>query len=144
MMDTMFDFLPEPVKTVLVGVLAVFALLVTAANSLPDVAWLRPFRLNQNLSEAQKARMRRLPDVAWLRPFRLNQNLSEAQKARMRRRARLHVGLELIGVGLLLPVGYLVLTVMMFNEIDPLTMGLTLAGSVVCIGLGIWAMFSSK
>ena len=114
----MIDFLSEPVKTVLVGVLAVFAVLVTAANGLPSVEWLRPFRLNQNLSEAQKARIRRSTS--------------------------LHVGLELIGLGLLLPVGYLVLTVMMFNEIDRLTMALTAAGSVACIGLGIWAVFSSK
>jgi hypothetical protein len=114
----MIDFLPEPVKTALLGVLAIFAILVTAANSLPNVAWLRPFRLNQNLSEAQKARIRR--------------------------RANVSAGLEMIGLGLLLPVGYIMLTVMMFNEIDPLTMGLILAGSVVCIGLGFWAMFSSK
>jgi hypothetical protein len=112
------DFLPEPVKIALVGVLAIFAVLVTAANALPDVAWLRPFRLNQNLTEAQKARMRR--------------------------RANRLAGIELIGLGLLLPIGYLVATVMMFNEIDPLTMALTLAGSILCIGLGLWAMFTSR
>ena len=114
----MIDFLPEPAKTVLLGVLALFAALVTAANSLPNVEWLRPFRLNANLTEAQKARMRR--------------------------RANLTVGLELIGLGLLLPVGYLVVTVMMFNEIDPLTLWLVGGGSAVCIGLGVWAMFSSR
>ena len=62
----------------------------------------------------------------------------------MRRRANLNAALELIGLGLLLPVGYVVLTVMMFNEFDRLTMALTAAGSAACIGLGIWAMFSSK
>ena len=37
-------------------------------------------------------------------------------------------------------MGYVVLTVMMFNDITRKAMALVLTGSVVCIGLGITAI----
>jgi hypothetical protein len=94
---------------------------------------------------ALSALSRWFPEVAWLQPFRnLQPNFSEEQKAKMRRRANVHAGVELILVGMGLPLGYLALTVMMFNDITPLTTTLVLAGSVLCIGLGVTAIVRRK
>jgi hypothetical protein len=84
---------------------------------------------------------RRFPDVAWLQFFRFERpQLSEEQRGRMRRRASVLAGAELILLGLVLPIGYVVLTVMMFNDITRKAMAIVLTGSVVCIGLGITAI----
>ena len=84
---------------------------------------------------------RRFPHVAWLQHFRLPWlELTEEQRARTRYRANVYVGAQLILFGLVLPLGYVVLTVMMFNTITRGTMILVLAGSVLCIVLGITAI----
>jgi uncharacterized membrane protein YqjE len=84
---------------------------------------------------------RRFPQIAWLRHFYIERpQLSEEQKARMRRRAGILAGARLILLGLVLPMGYVVLTVMAFNDITRRAMAIVLTGSVVCIGLGITAI----
>lgn len=84
---------------------------------------------------------RRFPQIAWLQHFYIERpQLSEEQKARMRRRAGILAGAKLILLGLVLPMGYVVLTVMMFNDITRKAMAIVLTGSVVCIGLGITAI----
>jgi hypothetical protein len=84
---------------------------------------------------------RRFPHVGWLQHFRFERpHLSEEQQARMRRRANVHSGIELILIGIVLPIGYVALTVMMFNDITAKAMIMVLAGSGLCIGLGITAI----
>lgn len=84
---------------------------------------------------------RRFPNVRWLQPFRIPRpQLTEQQQARMRRRASVNAGAQLILLGLGLPLGYVVLTVMMFNTVRAGTLALVLAGSVLCIVLGITAI----
>src|SRR5688500_7892025 len=84
---------------------------------------------------------RRFPGVGWLQHFRIERpQLSEEQQARMRRRANVLAGVKLILLGIVLPMGYVVLTVMMFNDITRKGMASVLTGSVVCIGLGITAI----
>ena len=84
---------------------------------------------------------RRFPHVAWLQHFRLPWlQVSEEQQARMRYRANVYVGAQLILFGLVLPLGYVVLTVMTFNTVRAGVMALVLAGSVLCIVLGITAI----
>lgn len=84
---------------------------------------------------------RRFPHVAWLQHFRLPlPRLTPEQRARMQRRATVNAGAQLILLGLVLPLGYVVLTVMMFNTVTRGTMILVLAGSVLCIVLGITAI----
>lgn len=84
---------------------------------------------------------RRFPNVAWLQLFRYEgPQLSEEHKARMRRRANVYAGVELILMSVALPMIYVALTVMMFNEITATAMALVLAGSALCIGLGITAI----
>lgn len=84
---------------------------------------------------------RRFPHVAWLRYFRIpHPRFAEEQQARMRRRANVHAGAQLILLGLVVPLGYVVLTVMTFGTLRPGVMVLVLAGSVLCIVLGIVAI----
>ncbi len=87
---------------------------------------------------------RRFPEVAWLQAFRIENRLTEEQKARMRRRAQVHAGVEMILVGIALPMGYVVLTVMFMNNFTPLATTLVLAGSVLFIGLGVTAIVRSR
>jgi hypothetical protein len=84
---------------------------------------------------------RRFPQVGWLQYFRHDPpQLTDEQRARMRRRANVHAGIELILIGVVLPMGYIVLTVMMFNDITRTGMATALAASALCIGLGITAI----
>jgi hypothetical protein len=111
----MDSFLPDSVKAILLGLIAVVFVLSRLSHRFPDVAWLQHFRL----------------------PV---QHVSEEEKARRRRRARLMAGLEIILAGLVLPLLYIASKVMMFNE--PTTLGLliVLVCSLGCIGIGIWLM----
>jgi integral membrane sensor domain MASE1 len=87
---------------------------------------------------------RRFPHVAWLQHFRITRpQLTEEQQARMRRRVNVSAGAQLILFGLILPLGYLVLTVMTFSAVRTGTLALVLAGSVLCIVLGITAIVQS-
>lgn len=86
----------------------------------------------------------RYPHVAWLQHFRiLLPRFSEKQQARMGRRASLLAGAQLILLGVIFPLGYLVLTVMTFNTPRTGTFALVLAGSVLCIVLGVTAIVQS-
>ncbi len=88
---------------------------------------------------------RRFPHVEWLQLFRHEHpRLSEEQQAKMRRRANIHTGAELILMGIVLPMGYVALTLMSFNEITAKAMALVLAGSVLCISLGVTAIVRSR
>jgi hypothetical protein len=115
----MDSFLPDSVKAILLGLIAVVFVLSRLAPRFPDVAWLQVFRL----------------------PVR---QMSEEEKARRRRRASLMAGIEMILAGLVLPLLYLASKVMMFNE--PTTLGLMIVGacSVACMGLGIWVIVRNR
>jgi len=47
---------------------------------------------------------------------------------------------EFILLGIVIPIGYGVLTIMMFNDFKPLPTALVLASSALCLGLGIAAI----
>jgi hypothetical protein len=84
---------------------------------------------------------RRFRNVAWLQHFRFDHpRLSEEHRARMQRRAQMWAGVKFILLGLVLPPGYLVLEVMMFSDISKAELAVVLAGSVLCIGVGITAI----
>src|SRR6266545_6529930 len=88
---------------------------------------------------------RRHPGVAWLRRLRYDPpELSEEQRARMRRRADVQAGVEMILMGVVLPMGYFALTVMFFNSPTPTATALVLGCSVVLIGLGVTALVRSR
>lgn len=88
---------------------------------------------------------RRRPDVAWLEPWRTAfPRPTEAQRQRMRRRASAYAGAELILLGVVIPIGYVALTVMMFNDFTPGWLIAVAASSLLCIGLGVTALVQSR
>ncbi|HKZ80970.1 MAG TPA: hypothetical protein VJ124_22045 [Pyrinomonadaceae bacterium] len=109
----MESFLPDSVKAILVGLLAILLLLNRLARALPHVAWLQSFRL---------------PVM----------RISEEQKAKRRRSANRLAGLEIILLGLALPLLYLFSTLILFNEPKATLMIIVTVSSVLCITLGIW------
>ena len=111
----MDSFLPDSVKAILLGFVAVVFVLSRLSYRFPDVDWLQHFRLP-------------IP------------HFSEEQKRRQRRRASLMAGMEIILAGMVLPLVYVAAKVMMFNE--PTTLGMAIVGgcSVACIILGIWVI----
>lgn len=82
---------------------------------------------------------RRYPDVEWLQALKLPE-LTSQQKRRAERRANLFAGMEFILLGVIIPLGYLALTVMMFNEFRFVPTALVALSSAVCIGVGVYAI----
>lgn len=109
----MESFLPDTVKTVLLGLIAMVIVLGWLAGRLPHVRWLQVFRL---------------PAIP----------MTEEQKARRRRSGNRQAGLEIIVAGLALPLLYVAATVMMFNDFEPVTTILVGVGSLACIVVGTW------
>ena len=111
----MDSFLPDSVKAIVLGLVAIVFVLSRLSYRFPDVAWLQHFQL---------------PIRHW----------SEEEKVRQRRRASLMAGIEMILAGMILPLLYLAAKLMMFNE--PTTLGMVIVGgcSLACIGLGIWVI----
>jgi sterol desaturase/sphingolipid hydroxylase (fatty acid hydroxylase superfamily) len=88
---------------------------------------------------------RRFPHVAWLQVFRYDPpRLSKAQRARIRRRSNIHAGIEMILMGMALPLLYVASTVMLFNDFATGWTVLVLAGSLLLIGLGITAIWKNR
>jgi sterol desaturase/sphingolipid hydroxylase (fatty acid hydroxylase superfamily) len=105
-------FLPDSVKAILLGLIAIVFALAWLARAHPNVAWLQIFRL---------------PRI----------QLSEEEKARRRRTANRLAGLEIIGAGVLLPLLYVLSTVMMFNDFKPVPTFILTACSLLLISFGI-------
>ena len=108
-------FLPDTAEAILLGVIAMAFLLVWLARTFPQFAWLKAFQFPA---------------------FRLN----DAQRARRRRTADRIAALQIMGLGLVLPFGYVVLTIMMFNDFETTPTVIVGACSVFCIALGIWGL----
>ena len=88
---------------------------------------------------------RRFPGVGWLQLFRYKgPPLSEAQRARIRQRSNIHAGIELILMGIVLPILYVVGIVMFFNEVTTNALVLVMAGSVLLIGLGVVGIWQNR
>jgi hypothetical protein len=83
---------------------------------------------------------RRFRNVAWLQRFPFDHprlRLSEEERARMQRRLAVRDGVKFILLGLALPPGYLMLEMMLLSDISKTKLAVVLAGSVLCIGVGI-------
>jgi len=88
---------------------------------------------------------RRFPKLGWLQVFRqAAPRLSDAERAGMRRRANVHSGAQLILLGLVVPIGYVFLTVMFFNAFTPLAVTLVAAVSLLLVGLGVTAIWLNR
>ena len=88
---------------------------------------------------------RRFPHVTWLQVFRFDPpRLSQEQRARMRRRQNVYSGIELILMGIVIPMLYVVGTVMFFNDLTTTATTLVFVGSFACIGLGVTAVWRNR
>jgi len=88
---------------------------------------------------------RRFPHIGWLHAFRRAfPQPSASQRATMRRRADFHAGIQLILMGLVLPLGYVALTVMFFNDFTRTGIALVAAASLALIVLGGLAIRHSR
>lgn len=90
------------------------------------------------------ALQRRYPHVHWLRAFRWPREVSAAQRERQERLANINVGLQLLMLGVVIPAGYFVLTVMMFQDFTPLGIALAAGSSFACLVLGAMAMSRNR
>ena len=109
----METFLPDSVKAILLGLVAIVFLLSRLARWFPHVAWLQVFRL---------------PVI----------QMSEEQRAKQRRSGNRMAGLEMVLVGVVLPLLYFASTVMFFSESQPILAIIVTACSVLCMALGLW------
>lgn len=88
---------------------------------------------------------RRFPRVAWIQKLRYDPpKLTDEQQAKIRRRADVYAGVELILLGVALPMVYFAMTVMFFNTPTVLGLALVGAGSVLCVGLGLIAISGGR
>jgi len=106
-------FLPDTVKAILLGLIAIVFVLSRLARWFPKVAWLQ---------------LLRLPVV----------QLNEEQRSQRRRSGNRMAGLEIVLAGIMLPLVYFVSTIMFFSEPGTIPMIIVTASSVLCIALGIW------
>ena len=85
---------------------------------------------------------RRFPQITWLQIFRYNTpRPSEEQRAKFRQRANINAGVEMILMGMVLPMIYIAGTVMFFNAFTTTGIILVAAGSLLLIGLGLTAIW---
>jgi len=87
---------------------------------------------------------RRYPDVAWLQPFDLQRHVDPVRRAQLRRRANVYAGAQLILLGIVIPLGYLALKVILFSSMDRTGMTVALGASLLCIVLGITAIVRNR
>jgi hypothetical protein len=88
---------------------------------------------------------RRFAQVSWLQVFRFERpQLNEAQRARIRQRANVHAGIELILLGIVVPIVYVALTVMFFNSVTSSAIILVAGASILLIGLGVTAIWRNR
>jgi hypothetical protein len=106
-------FLPDSVKAILLGLIAIVFILSRLARWFPHVAWLQVFRL---------------PVI----------QMSEEQRAKRQRSGNRMAGLEMVLAGIVLPLIYFGSTIMFFSEPKMIPTIIVTACSVLCIALGIW------
>ncbi len=106
-------FLPDNVKAILLGLIAIVIVLSRLARRFPHVAVLQVFRL---------------PVI----------QMSEAERVRRQRSAGRMAGLEIVLAGLALPFLYFATTIMLFHEPTAIGTMIVTACSLLCIALGIW------
>src|ERR1043166_9671974 len=106
-------FLPDNVKAILLGLIAIVFVLSRFARRFPHVAVLQVFRSPVG-------------------------QMSEAERERRRRSGDRMAALEMVLAGLALPFLCFASTIMFFNEPTAIATMIVSACSLLCIGLGIW------
>lgn len=151
------------VQYVLVAVIAVVFVLTVLARRFPGIHWLQRFRVERPYDPERDRHL----DTAWMskavppRRSALRDTVVEArnalrdfgaalpqlpkeQKARMRRRSNVYAGVQLILLGVSLPFGYHILSMMtFFNSVSRTENIVVFAVSGLCVALGITAIVRS-
>jgi hypothetical protein len=112
-------FLPDPVKLVLLGLLALALGFGGLARALPGVGWLQVFRL---------------PGA----------RVSDEESRQHRRSANRLAAVKIILLGLVLPVLYVLMTFMRFDNLKALPTILVAAASLVCLAIGIAGLVRNR
>ena len=146
----------ETLQLALGGLALSVWILSRLARRLPHVTWLQPFAdaFPQLARPWVKARVKRedafaaapgLPHKppAQSRPSAVDLVLME-RAARGRRRGAVYAGVQLILLGLGLPLAYAALDTMLFSTMTRTEVMLVGAASLLCIGLGVTAIWSSR
>jgi hypothetical protein len=149
---------------VVLGVIAVVFVLSVLARRFPHVDWLQNFRFQRPYDPNRDRHL----DTAWMssagvppRRDALRETLADVreqfrdfgaalpqlpkeQKAKLRRRSNVYAGVQLILLGIALPFGYHILSMMMFfSGVSRTESVFVFAGSGLCIALGITAIWRS-
>ncbi len=109
----METLLPDNVKAILLGLIAVVFVLSRLARWFPHVAVLQVFRL---------------PLI----------QMSEEQRTKRQRSGNRMAGLEIVLTGIVLPLLYFASTIMFFSEPKAIPTIIVTACSVLFIALGVW------
>jgi hypothetical protein len=112
-------FIPDSVKAILLGVIAILFVLSRLARWFPHATWLQVFRI---------------PVI----------QMSEEQKAKRRRSGNRMAGLEIVLAGIALPLVYLASTIMFWSDPQAIPMIIVTACSILCIGLGVWIFVRNR
>lgn len=80
---------------------------------------------------------RRHPEARWLRAFNLRDRLTPAQQRELKRSSDVAAGMQLILLGIVVALGYVALTVMLFNEFTTGGVVLVTVCSLGCIVAGV-------
>lgn len=112
-------FVPDTVKAILLGLIAIAFVLGRLGRALPHVAWLQVFRL---------------PVI----------QMSEEERVRRRRSSNRMTAVEIVLAGLALPLLYFVSTIMLFSEPKTTPTIIVTVCSVLCIALGIWIFLRNR
>jgi hypothetical protein len=144
------------VPDVLIGILAALSAL---ARRFRHIDWLQDFRFERPYDPSRDRQL----DTAWMDPKGRAQSRPDApreffaevreqfraiaetlpqlpneQKVKIRRRRNVFAGVQLILLGIALPFGYHILSVMtFFSSVSNIENVLVIAGSGVCIALGV-------
>ena len=129
-------FLPEPLKITMGVMLIVFYALTYMARRRTKKLERERRIQEMMLPPSARTQPKEAPDIGWLGAFRLPEVPPE-RAARFRRSSGMLAGAKLIMLGVVMPIGYAVLTMMMFSEFEPAMTWLIGVFSFVCIALGI-------
>lgn len=87
---------------------------------------------------------RRRPEVRWLQAFNLRRGLTDEQRTRLRKTQNQAIGAQLLLFGIIVPLGYGALKVMLFTEVRPAELVVVGGLSLLCIVAGIAALARNR
>jgi hypothetical protein len=156
--------MPDYVSYVFIGVIAVVFALFALARRFPHIDWLQHFRLERPYDPSRDRKL----DTAWMDPVEAMRRreaprgafaelreqfrafkaempqLPKEQQDKLRRSQNVWAGVQFIALGIALPFGYYILSMMLlFSTVSRTENIFVFAASGICIILGITAIVRS-